>query len=76
MSEVTCQGTGQPSAVRYYGEITEDGERKYLCRCPWCDKPQSPGVMPEHTYVPIGPDEVTFREGGFLVAVEDWTPIG
>lgn len=48
-----CLGSGMPPGVQYHGEVSEDGEPKYLCRCPWCGKPFRPGVMPEHTFVPV-----------------------
>lgn len=58
-----CPGSGLPPGVQYHGEVSDDGEPKYLCRCPWCDRPFRPGPMPEHTFVPVRIEDFTFRTG-------------
>jgi hypothetical protein len=70
-----CPGSGQPPGVQFHGELSDDGEPKYLCRCPWCDKPFRPGPMPDHTFVPVNPEELTFREAGVLIGMEDDPPL-
>lgn len=61
-----CHGSGMPPGVQFHGELCEDGEPKYLCRCPWCDKPYRPGIMPEHTFVPIRSEGT----GKFMYGIE------
>lgn len=65
-----CPGSGNPSRVRYHGEVHEDGERVYLVRCPWCDSRQSPGMMPEHTFIPVRVEDLTFTTGKYLYGIE------
>ncbi|MGE5803958.1 MAG: hypothetical protein ACM358_17065 [Gemmatimonadota bacterium] len=50
--EKPCPGIGKLPRVGYYGLMTDDGERMYLSRCAWCDKPFHPSKpMPEHTII-------------------------
>lgn len=48
-----CPGSGLAPAVQFHGEVSPDDEPRYLCRCPWCDKPFRPGPMIEHSFVPV-----------------------
>lgn len=70
-----CPGSGLPPGVQYHGEVSDDGEPKYLCRCPWCDRPHRPGPMPEHTFVPVRAEDFTFRMGGCIEGMEPELPL-
>lgn len=70
-----CPGSGVAPAVQFHGELSDDGEPKYLCRCPWCDVPQRPGPMPEHTFVPVRIEDITFRQGPVLEGIEPTSPL-
>lgn len=70
-----CPGSGLPPGVQYHGEVSDDGEPKYLCRCPWCDRPHRPGPMPEHTFIPVRAEDITFTEGRTLIGVEQDPPL-
>lgn len=54
-----CPGSGTAPAVQFHGEVSLDDEPKYLCRCPWCDKPFRPGPMVEHSFVPMRAEGIT-----------------
>ena len=69
-----CPGSGQAPGVQFHGEVCDDGERKYLCRCPWCDKPQRPGPMPDHTFIPVRAEDITFATGRIMEGIEPGLP--
>ena len=66
-----CPGSGMPPGVQFHGQVTEDGERLYHCRCPWCDAQHVPGTMPEHTFIPVSPGDWTFKTGKYLYGMEN-----
>lgn len=68
-----CPGTGQVALARFSGEVHADGERVYLCRCLWCDRPMTPAVaMPEHTFIPVDPEQLTFITTGKVLEGIEW----
>lgn len=53
------------------GQVDGNGDRLYHVRCDWCDTPQEPGEpMPEHTFIPVDPDTITFTTGKILEVIE------
>lgn len=69
-----CPGSGQAPGVQYHGVQTEGGERTYLVRCPWCDSVQVPGIMPEHTFIPVRAEDLVFKTGRFMFGMEEDEP--
>lgn len=65
-----CPGSGRPVYISYHGECDSFGERLYRASCKECGQPFPPGTLPEHTFMPMDVDNVTFTQGSVLEGIE------
>lgn len=66
-----CPGSGVVPRARYMGDLDGYGERMYRVRCDWCGKANDANEpMPEHTFIPVDPDEITFTSGAGFYGLE------
>lgn len=75
-----CPGSGKPSRPEYTGELiantwppgqAQPAHRVMRYACAWCDAEYpADEPMPEHTLVPVRPEDFVFKQGKFFYGLE------